>query len=59
MKLGGKAKDVDSFVDQLMSEGVNVMTEISAKQQPAASKAPVLPEIPTERYVLKAFKVGY
>ncbi|TRY72377.1 hypothetical protein TCAL_04742 [Tigriopus californicus] len=48
MKLGGKAKDVDSFVDQLMSEGVNVMTEISAKQQPAASKAPVLPEIPTE-----------
>ena len=27
MKLGGKSKDVDSFVDQLKSEGENVALE--------------------------------
>lgn len=47
MKLGGKTKDVDSFVDQLKSEGENVMNELSAKQ-PVQSKAPVMPQINTE-----------
>ena len=49
MKLGGKSKDVDSFVDQLKSEGESVMNEVAAKQAPAQSKALVLPQIQTER----------
>lgn len=48
MKLGGKTKDVDSFVDQLKSEGESVMNENAAKQAPAQSKAPVMPQIQTE-----------
>ncbi len=54
MKLGGKgAKDVDSFVDQLKSEGESVMSaEVSAKQ-PSASQAAkaqaAMPQVPTER----------
>ena len=48
MKLGGKTKDVDSFVDQLKSEGENVMAEPSANK-PVQAKAPVVPQIQTER----------
>ncbi len=36
MKLGGKAKDVDSFVDQLVSEGEKV-TEVAHAGGPASS----------------------
>ncbi len=54
MKLGGKAKDVDSFVDQLKSEGESVAAEISAKK-PAQTKAPVIPQIPTERCAFIVF----
>ncbi len=50
MKLGGKTKDVDSFVDQLKSEGENVMSaEVSAKQPAQAKAQAALPQIPTER----------
>ena len=48
MKLGGKTKDVDSFVDQLKSEGENVLAEPTAKM-PSQAKAPVVPQINTER----------
>ena len=47
MKLGGKSKDVDSFVDQLKSEGENVMAELSAKKTMQA-KAPVIPQVNTD-----------
>ena len=30
MKLGGKSKDVDSFVDQLKSEGETVASDVTA-----------------------------
>jgi len=46
MKLGGKNKDVDSFVDQLMSEGEKV-TELT-KQSATTAKAPVVPQVETE-----------
>ena len=50
MKLGGKSKDVDSFVDQLKSEGENVMNEVSAKKPAGQTQKPVMPQINTERY---------
>lgn len=39
MKLGSKAKDVDSFVDQLKSEGERVVsaTEPVSKMQPVST----------------------
>ena len=42
-------KDVDSFVDQLMSEGEKV-TELTKQSAPTV-KAPVVPQIETERCV--------
>ena len=51
MKLGGKSKDVDSFVDQLKSEGENVMsTEMSQKQSAVTAASSIAPQINTERY---------
>ncbi len=56
MKLGGKTKDVDSFVDQLKSEGESVMSsEVSAKQPAQAKAQPVVPQVQTERYASKSF----
>lgn len=50
MKLGGKSKDVDSFVDQLKSEGESVMNEVSAKKQTAGqTQKQIMPQINTER----------
>ena len=50
MKLGGKAKDVDSFVDQLKSEGESVMSaEVSAKQPAQAMAQASRPQMQTER----------
>lgn len=46
MKLGGKSKDVDSFVDQLMSEGEKV-TELSKQSVPTIKAA--VPQVETER----------
>lgn len=39
MKLGGKTKDVDSFVDQLVSEGERVTTNVQAAANGGMSKA--------------------
>ena len=45
MKLGGKTKNVDSFVDQLKSEGERVSTREESSQKP---KRAVSPAAPTE-----------
>lgn len=49
MKLGGKSKDTDLFVDKLRSEGEVVATS-SRKKSSAISKT-VAPSISKERYV--------
>jgi hypothetical protein len=50
MKLGGKSKDVDSFVDQLKSEGETVVADATtANRNAAKTLAPALPQIKTER----------
>lgn len=41
MKLGSKGKDVESFVDQLKSEGVKVSTPTANNVQPG-SKTPII-----------------
>ena len=43
MKLGSKSRDVESFVDQLKSEGENVVTPAAARNAPVA-KIPVAME---------------
>lgn len=40
MKLGNKSRDVESFVDQLKSEGENVVTPSLNKQSTVSSKIP-------------------
>lgn len=51
MKLGGKSRDVDSFVDQLKEEGENVVSGPLAA--PGTKMAPVTPQIMnTELYVI-------
>ena len=55
MKLGGKSKDVDSFVDQLKSEGQHVSSEttMSSVTGKKTAIAPAgQPQIKTERYVV-------
>merc|ERR1712020_290066 len=51
MKLGGKSKDVDSFVDQLKSEGEHVTSDVTAmKSSKQVSKTVASqPQIKTER----------
>ena len=53
MKLGGKSKDVDSFVDQLKSEGEHVSSDVSRSS--VSSKTPKAvasqPQVKAERYV--------
>ena len=55
MKLGGKSKDVDSFVDQLKSEGENVASDssrislISGGKQALAKSVANQPNIKAER----------
>ena len=50
MKLGGKSKDVDSFVDQLKSEGEHVSSEVTRPtSKQAAQVAASQPQIKTER----------
>lgn len=54
MKLGSKSKDVDSFVDQLKSEGQHVSSETamsSVTGKKTAIAAAGLPQIKAERYV--------
>ena len=47
MKLGGKSKDVDSFVDQLAQEGVKVTSSLTPAKT-GVSKPTAAPQIDTE-----------
>ena len=50
MKLGGKSKDVEGFVDQLMQEGEHVASLDSSRKQPGVtSTAAAQPQIKNER----------
>jgi hypothetical protein len=56
MKLGSKSKDVDSFVDQLKSEGQHVssettMSSVTGKKTAIATAGQ--PQIKAERYVVR------
>lgn len=42
MKLGGKAKDVESFVDQLKNEGENVTVPATNNIMQSGYKAPAI-----------------
>lgn len=42
MKLGGKSRDVESFVDQLKSEGENVVTPVANNMAQTGHKAPAI-----------------
>ena len=54
MKLGGKSKDVEGFVDQLLQEGENVATFETSKKQPGVtSTVAAQPQIKNERYVIR------
>lgn len=54
MKLGSKTKDVDSFVDQLKSEGqVVVETRKTSAGSKSSTPAPATPIIPTENVHLR------
>ncbi|KAI9589270.1 hypothetical protein GQX74_007439 [Glossina fuscipes] len=57
LKLGGKSKDVDSFVDQLKSEGEKIVnltpTPASSNQAVANAKAKIISDIHTESIHLK------
>lgn len=53
LKLGGKNRDVDSFVDQLKSEGQNVTNLTPAAVTSAISKPKVVSDVHTEAVHLK------
>lgn len=54
MKLGGKKKDVNSFVDKLASEGVQVEDMPSAaNRKTAVAKVSAVPEMDKERCVIR------
>lgn len=42
MKLGGKSRDVDSFVDQLKEEGETVAAKTSISAQPGTKITPAV-----------------
>jgi len=51
MKLGAKSKNVDSFVDKLISEGESVRSgDLKSKKSDVAKTA--VPSALTERYVV-------
>lgn len=45
MKLGSKGKDVESFVDQLKSEGESVVTTVNNVSQPGHKSIAIKPDI--------------
>ena len=50
MKLGGKSKDVEGFVDQLMQEGEHVASLETSKKQPGVTtNVAAQPQIKNER----------
>lgn len=54
MKLGGKNKDVDSFVDQLKSEGekISSLTPMSSQSSVAVAKTKIASDVHTERLLI-------
>lgn len=44
MKLGGKSRDVDSFVDQLKEEGETVASKISTSASTGVKHTPAVPD---------------
>lgn len=57
MKLGGKTRDVDSFVDQLKEEGENVSAPLGT---PGAKLTPINPQtLNTEMYVIILITLEY
>uniref|UniRef100_A0A0A9X5I5 Coatomer subunit delta n=1 Tax=Lygus hesperus TaxID=30085 RepID=A0A0A9X5I5_LYGHE len=52
MKLGGKSRDVEFFVDQLVSEGEKV-TSPQNSSKPTSTKLPVAPAVHTDEVHLK------
>ena len=59
MKLGSKAKDVDSFVDKLQKEGQNVISESTKSRQSASVSKTTTPANRTERLVKCLYCVSY
>ena len=52
MKLGGKSKDVEGFVDQLMQEGQHVASlDNSKKQTGVSTTVAAQPQAKNERYL--------
>lgn len=53
LKLGGKSRDVDTFVDQLKSEGEKVTNLTPTVNSSSSSSAPIRPksDVPTDEYV--------
>lgn len=50
LKLGGKSKDVDSFVDQLKNEGEKISNQPILPTTAAVAASRPKPAVPTERY---------
>ena len=60
LKLGGKSKDVDSFVDQLKNEGESITSlepSSSAATGSAAARAKMVSDVHTERFYLHYHKI--
>ncbi|XP_014090419.2 coatomer subunit delta [Bactrocera oleae] len=55
LKLGGKTKDVDSFVDQLKSEGekISALTPVNSQSSVAVAKTKIASDVHTESVHLK------
>lgn len=52
MKLGGKSRDVESFVDQLKNEGESVIVPNTTNAQNQSNhKAPAIKAEPIDEYV--------
>ena len=49
MKLGSKAKDVDSFVDKLRTEGQDVISQSTKSRQSASVSKTTTPASKTEK----------
>lgn len=55
MKLGGKGKDVESFVDQLKSEGETVIAQTPNSISQSGLKIPTHNKQDIDEYVFKIF----
>jgi DNA-binding transcriptional MerR regulator len=59
LKLGGKSRDVDTFVDQLKSEGEKVtnLTPTTTSSSAAAATARIKSDVPTDEYVFICLQI--